>query len=316
MLVRIVKNWNFPDIFRQTPHNSRSWDGIKFTEDQVPECDLLVVFNAPHYPINVKCKEKWLFSQESPVDAYQWHKRSFGYFDKVFSFWDLPGIIHEQTSLPWHVNKSYDELVNLGEQDLAIKTNRLSWVTSNYNNKPGHQLRMDLLSFLKNEHFDFDLYGKGFNPIDDKFSGIFPYKYSLAVENYSCNDYWTEKIADCFLSWTIPVYYGCSNIRDYFPKESMILIDPNDPVQAIEIIKKAMSGQYWEKNISALKEARELVLNKYQLFPNLSQKIKTQLANPGKSKWHYIPENTADRFPDKKQLIFNIFKAKLKNLYD
>ncbi|MDQ3046993.1 MAG: glycosyltransferase family 10, partial [Bacteroidota bacterium] len=191
MLVRIVKDWRFPDILRQTPGNTGVWENVTFTEDKAAEVDLLVVLNAPNYSFTVKCSEKWLLSQESPIDFYTWHKRSFPHFDKVFSFWNEPGILHDQTSLPWHINKSYDELLALSESDLGGKKNELSWVTSNYTNKPGHVLRMSLLSYLQEKGLQFDLFGKGFNPIDDKFNGIFPYKYSLAIENYSCNDYWT-----------------------------------------------------------------------------------------------------------------------------
>ena len=30
----------------------------------------------------------------------------------------------------------------------------------------------------------------------------------------------SEKIADCFLAWTMPIYYGCPRIAEYFPAES------------------------------------------------------------------------------------------------
>ena len=315
MLVRIVKNWTNPDILRQTPEHSGIWEGIEFTEKKVKECDLLVVLNAPNYPLTIKCREKWLLSQESPIDYYEWHKRSFEYFDKVFSFWNDPHILHDQTSLPWHINKSFDELNLLTEKDLGSKKNEVSWVTSNYNNKPGHQLRMQLLSILKEQNFKFDLFGKGFNPIDDKFEGIFPYKYSIAIENYSCNDYWTEKIADCFLSWTMPVYYGCSNITKYFPEEAMVLIDPAKPDEAMAIITKAMAEGRWEKNILAIKEARELVMNEYQFFPSIAKKIKAYQSKMHSKKWYHVPENLQEQEPNPRKIKFETLKAKLKNLY-
>lgn len=316
MLVRIIKDWSFPDIFRQTPGNSKVWDGIFFTEDKVQEADLIVVLNATNSPLFIKCKEAWLLSQESPIEFYAWHKRVFPYFDKVFSFWEDPDILHDQTCLPWHINRTYDQLKQITKTDLTEKRDELSWVTSNYTNKPGHLLRMKFLEFLRENNYPFDLYGKGFAPIDDKFDGIFPYKYSLAVENYSCNDYWTEKIADCFLSWTMPVYFGCKNILKYFPEGSMILIDPNDPQSALKTIRTAMEENRWERNIDAIAEARELILDKYQFFPSIAVKIRQHLIDTKPLRWHYIPQNTIEDFPAHSQLIFNTFKAKLKNIYD
>lgn len=42
------------------------------------------------------------------------------------------------------------------------------------------------------------------------------YNYNIAMENSRHQNYFTEKIIDCFLTKTIPIYYGCPNIGDYF----------------------------------------------------------------------------------------------------
>lgn len=322
MIVRIVKDWSFPDIMRQTPGSYGKWNDILFTEEDI-DADVLIVLNSPHKPIITNSRKggKWLFSQESPVEMYRWHTRSFPYFDKVFTFWPKSSeycsnnIIHSQTALPWHINKNYDELVSLsvGEQ---FKNDKISWITSNATHKPGHKLRMDFKTYLETNNVQFDLFGRGFTPIEDKFDGIFPYKYSLAIENYACNDYWTEKIADCFLSWTMPIYYGCTNITKYFPAESMILIDPSNPYEAIKKIESAIVGNLWERNLSAIKMARERILNDYQFFPTVSNLVKTSGLGEDK-KWSFIPSNKpGDKMTIKKQLDIQGNKAMvfLKNI--
>ena len=254
MLVRIQKDWDYPDLWQQTPAGKGKWGSVDFTFEPVLNCDLFISLNPPNIDIKVCCPKgnRWLFTGESPIDQYKWQIDSFKYFDKVFTFWDdsvANNIIHEQTSLPWHIGKSYDALVNLKLADCRIsKTNRVSWVTSNASHKEGHKLRMSFREYLELQKFDFDLYGRGFNALDDKFDGIFPYKYSIAMENYACNDYWTEKIADCFLSWTIPFYWGCSNILSYFPSKSLILIDPNDPKKSLKTIRSAVENNYYDLN--------------------------------------------------------------------
>lgn len=317
MLVRIIKDWSSPDLMRQTPSGSGVWNGIRFTEEKVAECDLLVVLNAPPYALNIKCPEgrKWLLAQESPLPLYEWHKRSYPYFDRVYSFWEGPDAgkkFEGQTSLPWHVNKSYDELLEITESGLGGKTDSISWVTSNATNKPGHSTRMDFLAHMKQRGFPLALFGKGFSAINDKWEGLFPYKYSLAIENYCCRDYWTEKIADCFLSWTMPVYYGCTNILDYFPAESMLIIDPRNGEEALNKINAAMEAGRWEKNLSAIKEARDLVLNKYQFFPSIAEKLSG--TRMGKRKWTYIPANPRSGNLSSKNAIFNNWLNKLRNL--
>lgn len=272
MLVRVVKDWHWPNIFQQTPLNDGVWGDLRFTEEAVEECDLLIVLNASHTDLALRCPAgaRWLFSQESPIELYRYYLKAAPYFDKYFCFWDpveAPNIVNTQTALSWHIKKTYDELVRLSLEDaLEAKRTAVSWVTSDATQKEGHRLRMDFKDFLQ-QHFAFDLFGRGFTPIDDKFDGIFPYKYSIAIENYSCDDYWTEKISDCFLSWTMPIYYGAKNILDYFPRESMLLIDPKEPERSLQNIREAMTAGYYEAHLDYIKEARELVLNKYQFFP-------------------------------------------------
>ncbi len=294
MVVRLVKDWNFPDIMRQSPGVSGEWNGIRFTEDKLTECDILVVFNRPQHNLFCKVREggAWLFSQESPIGIYDWHKKSFPYFDKVYTFWEndnAKNIFHDQTMLPWHIGKSYDELKAL--EPGHLKTDEVSWVTSSASSKEGHRLRMAFLEFLNSKQFPLRLFGRGFNPIDDKFDGIYPYKYSIAVENYSCNDYWTEKIADCLLSWTLPFYYGAKNIQKFLPEGSMVHIDPAKPEESLDIINAAISEDLWAKRLDAIREARELILEKYQFFPAIARKIEEMKLKPGR-KLKLIPGNS------------------------
>ena len=294
--VLISRNYTYPDLERQTPNSSFVWNDIQFTEDPTEEVDFVVVFNQPGKDINVKANigGRWLFLQEPPYVRNEYFKYHFRFADKVVSGFgeDIEHNEQAQAGLPWHVNKTYDELSKLSVDELT-KQDRVSWITSNNNMFPGHQPRLDFVDFLKQKEFDFDLFGRGFQPIDDKFDGIAPYKYSIAVENYFARDYWTEKAIDCMLSWTIPLYYGCTNMKDYFPEGSFVEIDILKPEAALEKIEEVVSEDYWSKNIDALAEARELILNKYQMFPMLESRIKRFLANhpnPEKKQF-FIPKS-------------------------
>lgn len=276
MLVRIVKDWDTPDIFLQTPECARMWDHIEFTDAEVAQCDYLLVLQRPHHSLNVLCPagNAWLITQEPPVPFFRFQTRSFKYFDKVFSYFDEPGARPLQPLLPWHVHRSYDELVAVGESALAHKADTLTWITSNKTGMPGHRARMEFLAFLHRSDFRFNLFGRGFNPINDKFEGLFPSKYALAIENFSCDHYWTEKLADCFLSWSLPFYWGAPNIGAYFPADSFIAVDIADPKGALETIRTSIANREWEKRLAAIREARDLILNKYQFFPFVTDMIR------------------------------------------
>jgi Glycosyltransferase family 10 (fucosyltransferase) C-term len=270
-------------LMRQTPGYSGRWEGIEFTLDAVRECDYVIALNRIPVDTEVFCPPEniWAMMQEPPVKEYKWLQKGYDDFARIITP-DMtvngPRFEHDSLALPWHVNKSYDELTGL--QRPEDKPGNVSWITSNATGRRGHQQRMKFLNGLQGL-MNFDLFGRGFNPIEDKFAGIYPYKYTLAVENYSGNFYWTEKLSDCFLSWTMPIYYGCTNIDAYFPKESYIKIDIAKPEEAADIIKQAVSDRLWEKNLDAIEESRNRVLNQFQFFPYMANKIREDSERSG-----------------------------------
>ena len=272
MLVRIIKNWDSPDLKRQTPGTSGHWDDVQFTFDDVEECDAVIVLNTVTAPVRVYCSPDnvWALMQEPYVPgSREWMVNGHERYSYVFTHHQLPRFnqkkyIRCQPAVPWHVNKNYDELKLL---NAPTKQKQLSWITSNLTLLPGHKARVDFLNFLGASNITIDIYGKGINFIEDKWDGLAPYRYSLAIENSSSPDYWTEKVADCFLSWTVPIYYGCTNLEEYFPSGAFIRIDITRPQEALEIIRNVLVSDDWDSRLHALKEARELVLDKYQFFP-------------------------------------------------
>jgi hypothetical protein len=320
MLVRIVKDWSYPEsFFLQTPKGSKQWDGIEFTEDKVTHSDYLIVLQRPPYDIHVNCPSghAWLIMQEPPADYFRFYLKPIKYFDRVFTYYK--DVVHPfakplQPVLPWHVLKSYDELLCITKGDLSEKKDELVWVTSNRSGFPGHRARLLLKDYLIEQQFEFHLYGHGFEFIQDKFDGLFPNKYALAIENYSTDHYWTEKLADCFLSWCLPFYWGAGNLESYFPAESFIRIDVHNPEEALTIIQKAIENKEWEKRIDAIEKARNLILNEYQFFPYVTKMIKEDLLKGIEARKDYrIPVNP---YPLAYRLLnqFRYYKKRIKHL--
>lgn len=55
-------------------------------------------------------------------------------------------------------------------------------------------------------------------------------KFGIAIENFSHRGFFTEKILDCFLMRTIPIYWGCSNIGDYFNIDGILRVENVDDI--------------------------------------------------------------------------------------
>ena len=272
--VTIVKDWDWPDLRRQTPNGDGIWDGIHFSIDDAEVCDALVVLNnrlEHSFSITVKGNNVWALMQEPYVKGVtDWMAEKHDAFDKVFShFMPLPTgkYVRSHPAIPWHVNFTYTELVNL---PVVKKSRPLSWIVGNVKDLPGHIKRWRFLEVLQQDQsIDIDLFGKAVRFIEHKNEGLLPYRYALAVENTCTVDYWTEKIADCLLTWTVPIYYGCPNLESYFPPNAFIRIDIEKPQQALAHIREVLANDDWDARVQALAEARDLILHRYQLYPHL-----------------------------------------------
>jgi hypothetical protein len=54
--------------------------------------------------------------------------------------------------------------------------------------------------------------------------------FSICIENSNNSGYHTEKIIDAFLSKTIPIYWGCSNIGDFYDTDGIIQVNNADEI--------------------------------------------------------------------------------------
>ena len=99
------------------------------------------------------------------------------------------------------------------------KSKLVSMIASNKVMCPEHILRQQVVDRYKNE---VDLYGRGYREIDNKKNGLADYAFSITMENATYSNMFTEKITDCFMCGTIPIYYGIPNIDEFFNPEGII----------------------------------------------------------------------------------------------
>jgi hypothetical protein len=116
-----------------------------------------------------------------------------------------------------------------------------------------------------------------------------PYRFSLAIENSVGPHLWTEKVADCFLAWTVPLYFGCTNLEQYFPEDSFLRVDADNPAAVRATLEKLRESNEWERRLPALEVARRRILGEYQIFPWLARAINTYGLDPGPAVAIHIP---------------------------
>jgi hypothetical protein len=272
-LVRIIKDYEWP-LMRQTPGSTGIWNGVQFTTSPTDQCDYTVILNSVAGAETVMCPPEhvWAIMQEPPTEYRKPAHRGTPVYHRIYTpDEDLSGpqYVHSQPALPWHIDRTYDELRHC---PVPPKPFRLSCITSNIAVLEGHRLRLGFIKKVR-EQIDMPLYGRGFNSIPNKWDALAPYRYSLVIENFQNPYYWSEKLADCLLSWTMPIYVGCTQIHTHFPSDAIVSIDMENQY-AVEQIREVILSNLWERNIRAIAEARDLVLERHQLFPFLVTEIR------------------------------------------
>lgn len=189
-----------------------------------------------------------------------------------------PGRIYSHTGNLWFNGHSYQELHNAALPD---KSAALSTVCSSKRQK--HTLHNDRHQFshwLLGELPEMGLYGHGYLPLEHKYHALDPYRFHLAIENYRGLHHWTEKLADPLLSGSFPIYYGCTNLGDYFPAESFLEIDIYNREQSLDTIRAITSdSSFLQSRRDALIQARHLVLHDYNLL-NMIERLVLERFSP------------------------------------
>jgi len=152
------------------------------------------------------------------------------------------------------------------------KTKTCSLIASKKRDLIGHRLRHDIASWAKTNQPDIELLGRGYQPFEHKEDGLLPYHYSIVIENCQEKDYFTEKLLDCFLCNTMPIYWGCPNIEDYFKKTGMVICNTEEELRkAIENTHKPLTEEQ-SKNFAMNK-------NTAQAYSSLNTRLARLIEN-------------------------------------
>jgi len=111
------------------------------------------------------------------------------------------------------------------EPKIHKKEKLVSMVTSLKYQTEGHKLRLKTAKELQNR---LDLFGREVNPIETKEEALNDYMFSISIENDDTDTVFTEKLLDCFMCGTIPIYWGSKKVVEYFDENGIIWLENFD----------------------------------------------------------------------------------------
>jgi FkbM family methyltransferase len=268
---------------RQLPTGSTSFGEVQFFAD-TDDADVVFVYDAlPERRLVLTKPTLTVFIASEPPNVKRYNQRFLDQFDAVITAdreTPHPHRIFTQAGLPWHVGTMsakgellaspmmFEEL----ETYSPIKSKLVSVVSSDKTLTAEHRARLAFVAKLKEALGDeVDVFGRGIADFSDKRDVLDEYRYHIALENCAIEDYWTEKLADPFLTSTFPIYHGCPNAADYFPAEAFRSINIYEPENAVAIIKDVIHSNIAEQNSEHLNEARRRVMFEHNVFALLAR---------------------------------------------
>lgn len=205
--------YNKPDYFEWVRNYDK--EHIVFTD------------NSLHLVKNFTNKKKYAWLLESPVItpySYDFIKKNHNKFDLIFTFdKELLEISEKFILLPiggcW---------IEENKRCIFQKNKNLSMILSNKKHTDGHILRHKIYKNIDN----IDYYGF-VNPIENKIEALENYRFSVVVENTKTDFYFTEKLIDCFVTGTIPIYWGCPSVNNFFDENGILVFNTLNELNSI-----------------------------------------------------------------------------------
>lgn len=287
---------------RQTPGRRGIWKDCEFVfnNPDFTECDYWFVFdpNGVSTDGHAKCSpDNVFFVMGEPDDIHVYYQGFIDQFPNIVTaqrhqhkaanvmrgFWGLWFVgleFYEGNRVVLNPLYDYDAMKI---KEMPKKEKLLSVITSNKTICDGHVKRIRFVETLK-KYFgnDIDVFGRGINDFADKADVLMPYKYHIAIENASQDDYVTEKLLDSYLTYTYPIYYGAPNVNTKFSGESLSVIDINRPEEAIKIIETVIREERFESSLYQIKAMREKVMDEYNIFNEMYMAIQNHRTVKGK----------------------------------
>jgi hypothetical protein len=131
----------------------------------------------------------------------------------------------------------------------TAKSKLASLIASAKRSQPGHLIRHEIADWAKAEGIELDTLGRGYKPFAAKADGLAPYRFSVVIENAVEPSYFTEKLIDCLLCETVPIYWGCPDIARFLDPEGMIICQTADDIRRAV---RSLSEELYEQKRPAL----------------------------------------------------------------
>lgn len=232
--------------------------------DLTPNDHVVVYFSSRHFiPYwGTKCNISLMMLEPQGIKPRH-------YFTLPFFYWNFKYILTHSTNILRKCPNGvfFNPHVCTTPPGDVEKTRNISLIASKKRDLYGHRLRHVVADACRDK---LDLYGRAYKSIHSKSDALLDYRFSVAIENSRYGGYFTEKILDCFINKTVPIYWGDPEIGRHFDPKGIIYCDTKEElIQAINTVTE----QDYESRRTAIESNFAAALKYTNLNAMLSEKM-------------------------------------------
>jgi Glycosyltransferase family 10 (fucosyltransferase) C-term len=219
--------------------------------------------------------------------ACSWLPRKFGAIDPFGEMRYENGVLHKNP-----VVMSYEGC------DVRAKKFAVSFLTSSKRQFPGHILRQEIFERLPERFGELEVWKHRSPPIlSDKRTVLEPYMFSIVPENSRHSGYYTEKLVDCFIAKTIPIYWGCTNLCNFFNMDGIVQFENWDDLKGK---LESLTPQFYADRLTAIEENFHIALKGVHQWDQIENYITAGIEKKkqeGNKRAEYAPAMPASSLP-------------------
>jgi len=236
----------------------------------LPEFDGVTVFTDKDFmspwvdQVKSKYKVAWLVECKGVHSfAYDHIINYENKFDYIFTF--DQGLLDRG---PKYV-KNLIATSRVSNEDAGVhdKSKMLSLIASKQTMTRGHRLRHKVANAIK-DRYEVDLWGGAYKPFGKGNSGLTAgairegkteplkdYRFSVTIMNSKEQNYFTETLVDVFRHGTIPIFWGCPNVGEFFNDKGILQFNTG---QELMSILDSLSEDLYNSKLEYVKENFEI----------------------------------------------------------
>ena len=244
--------------------NQQNWPGITLFTDSLINSGIA-------NQINSKYKIGWL------MESRELHPHFYNTFELYKDHYDFI-LTHDPELLINYPTKAKKYPIggcwtNESNWKIHNKTKLISMIYSSRQQLTGHKLRHEIANRFTSSGIDYFGHGTP-RSLVNKEDGLRDYYFSIIIENSKQLNYFTEKIIDCLTVGTIPIYWGCPNISEFFNVNGFIHFESIDE---LDDILASLTPELYQSKLKYAYEnlelAKQYAVTEDWLFKNIFTKL-------------------------------------------